>query len=200
MRPGCSALTLAADKHSELGASELLIDQAAYSDVDPSDGGVSLRKCRIRTSALTRAALLRVSGVRSSASPGHDHIDFAAAAFGADQPPTPIEQGRFGDVTSSHLSGSKRSTGRGRRQRCRASWAGRGRISTQRVACRSGQIPHNQFYSGESRECCSAIALLCEPGSATGVDQIPKFPREINLFLRLSVDQRQLVGNLGVAV
>jgi hypothetical protein len=28
--------------------------------------------------------------------PGHDHIDFAAAAAGADQPIAPIEHGRFG--------------------------------------------------------------------------------------------------------
>jgi hypothetical protein len=34
---------------------------------------------------------------------GHDHIDFAAAAFTADQPLAPIEHGRFGAVANSHL-------------------------------------------------------------------------------------------------
>jgi len=32
-------------------------------------------------------------------------FDFAAAAFGADQPLAPIEQGPFGAITSSHLGG-----------------------------------------------------------------------------------------------
>ena len=39
------------------------------------------------------------------ASPGHDHIDLTAAAFGADQPLAPIGHGRLGAVPSSHLGG-----------------------------------------------------------------------------------------------
>jgi hypothetical protein len=35
----------------------------------------------------------------------HNHIDFAAAAFGADQPLTPIGHRHFGTVPSSHLGG-----------------------------------------------------------------------------------------------
>jgi hypothetical protein len=36
---------------------------------------------------------------------GHDHIDFAAATAGTDQPFAPIEHGRFGAVPCSHLGG-----------------------------------------------------------------------------------------------
>jgi hypothetical protein len=37
--------------------------------------------------------------------PGHNHIDLAAAAAGADQPFPLIEHGRFGAIPSSHLGG-----------------------------------------------------------------------------------------------
>ena len=51
----------------------------------------------------------RVSSVRSHdylfASPGHDHIDFAAAAFGTDQPLTPIRDRHFGAVAESLFGG-----------------------------------------------------------------------------------------------
>jgi hypothetical protein len=55
-----------------------------------------------------RLAPVRDLGQRSPLSPlrpGYDHIDFAAAAFGADQPLAPIDHGRFGAVASSHLGG-----------------------------------------------------------------------------------------------
>jgi hypothetical protein len=56
----------------------------------------------------SRAALLPGVSVRSSRlpvtlRPGHDHIDFAAAAFGTDEPIAPVEHGRFGAVPRSHL-------------------------------------------------------------------------------------------------
>jgi hypothetical protein len=44
-----------------------------------------------------------MSGPLSPLRPGHDHIDFAAAAFGTDQPLTPIEHGHFGAVPLGHL-------------------------------------------------------------------------------------------------
>ena len=65
--------------------------------------------------------------------PGHDQIDFATAPFGADQP---LGHGRFGAVASGHLRGigldlsrTARSTALWQRQHCRASSAGRARIS-----------------------------------------------------------------------
>jgi hypothetical protein len=47
----------------------------------------------------------RLAGVRRVAllRPGHDHINFAAAAFGADQPLAPIEHGSFGDSRIAEL-------------------------------------------------------------------------------------------------
>jgi len=57
-----------------------------------------------------RAESRRPAGCQASdfndylvASPGHDHINFAAAAFGTDQPPAAIEHGRFGAVPRSRL-------------------------------------------------------------------------------------------------
>jgi hypothetical protein len=38
--------------------------------------------------------------------PGHHHVNFAAAAFGADQRLAPIEHGRFGVVACSLSAGS----------------------------------------------------------------------------------------------
>jgi hypothetical protein len=40
--------------------------------------------------------------------PGHNHIDFAAAAAGADEPIAPIEHGRFGASASSHFQADGR--------------------------------------------------------------------------------------------
>jgi hypothetical protein len=43
--------------------------------------------------------------VRSPLRPGHDHIDFAAAAFGADQPLAPIGHRHFGAVALNLFGG-----------------------------------------------------------------------------------------------
>jgi hypothetical protein len=40
-----------------------------------------------------------------SVRPDHHHVNFAAAAFGADRPLAPIKDRRFGAVASSHLGG-----------------------------------------------------------------------------------------------
>jgi hypothetical protein len=75
---------------------------------------------------------LRAHFTRATA-PAHQHIDLPVAAFGADQPLAPIENGRFDAVPSSHLAGigfdlmlaTTRLAALRPRQRRRASFAAR---------------------------------------------------------------------------
>jgi hypothetical protein len=62
---------------------------------------------------------MRPLAVRASLRPAHHHVNLAAAASRTDEPPAPIDNRRFGTVSSSHL----------------------GRIGLKTNICHKGRVP-----------------------------------------------------------